>query len=54
MYCKNCGKNLSQGEKFCSNCGLEQTLQLNNVNSNKIDKIIKILGVSLGVIQAAI
>jgi len=21
MYCKNCGKNLNQGEMFCSNCG---------------------------------
>lgn len=33
MYCKNCGKNLNQGELFCGNCGAKVE---NNVNLNQV------------------
>jgi len=39
MYCKNCGNNLNQGEKFCTNCGTRidniqnQQGSINNINT---------------------
>ncbi len=36
MYCKNCGKELGNEDKFCSNCGLENKLDPDN---NKIDTL---------------
>ena len=32
MYCKNCGKVLNQGEKFCVNCGTK--LENESINNN--------------------
>ena len=51
MFCKNCGKQLNQGEKFCVNCGnkinidneiMPSTINLNNTNiqsSNNINNV---------------
>ena len=37
MYCKNCGKILNQGEKFCANCGAKTENEINfNVENNEI------------------
>ena len=37
MYCKNCGKILNQGEKFCVNCGAKTENEMNfNVENNEI------------------
>ena len=30
MYCKNCGKKLSNNENFCTNCGVEKTNIINS------------------------
>ena len=33
MYCKYCGKQLSDDSKFCSNCGSQVTFEENGQNS---------------------
>ena len=46
MFCRNCGKELSQGVHFCSNCGFAiaeeknpiQHSSINQANSSKIKK----------------
>lgn len=37
MFCKNCGKEISEGTKFCDGCGtqLETTTQQNTVSAVK-------------------
>ncbi len=36
MYCKNCGKELSSEDKFCSNCGLGNKLDPDNNQTNTL------------------
>lgn len=38
MYCKNCGKNLNQGEMFCSNCGIKAENENNVVGGNTLNQ----------------
>ena len=38
MYCKNCGKNLNQGEMFCSNCGTKIENENNLVGGNTLNQ----------------
>lgn len=35
MFCRNCGTQLSNGQKFCQNCGTERE-NLNNNNNNNV------------------
>lgn len=41
MYCKNCGKNLNQGEMFCSNCGTKIENGNNLVGGNTLNQNIQ-------------
>lgn len=41
MYCKNCGKNLNQGEMFCSNCGTKIENENNLVGGNTLNQNIQ-------------
>lgn len=42
MYCKNCGKEIKEGNSFCTNCGkpIESTMQ-ENIETNPIEPISK-------------
>ena len=41
MYCKNCGKNLNQGEIFCANCGAKVENENNIIVRNNFDQNIQ-------------
>ena len=36
MYCKNCGKTLSQEENFCTNCGAKVENEINSITESNI------------------
>ena len=42
MYCKNCSKEIKEGNSFCTNCGkpIENTIQ-ENIETNPIEPISK-------------
>lgn len=52
MFCKNCGNNINNNDKFCGKCGMKQEIQnsqLNNGDSKSSDKLTKILGICAGI-----
>ena len=34
MFCKNCGCVIDDNARFCSKCGTDQTVMMNNINPN--------------------
>ncbi len=36
MFCHNCGKELKDGERFCTRCGKTQNQKSNNIKENTI------------------
>lgn len=39
MFCKNCGKELADGVKFCPECGTNQKESTESPLESKLDKI---------------
>ena len=37
MYCKNCGSEVNQNDKFCPSCGCQITEEVSPVNGDPID-----------------
>lgn len=35
MYCRKCGNEIKDGEKFCGKCGQEVNEEIKNTSSNK-------------------
>ena len=46
MFCKNCGKELKENQKFCPGCGCKVGATENNAQNNKI----KIIAISIAVV----
>lgn len=55
MYCRNCGKKINEGQKFCSYCGT-QILGFGQINSNQNlnNKIFKFKSMNQGNVEIAL
>ncbi len=48
MFCRNCGKEVAEGAKFCGVCGAAQNAGVSGVKNNKKNNIA--MGVTLGIV----